>query len=69
MPRPKKSRKQTLDELFTNMRYCPMCGGQLKQTGTVNGVLKACDAYHGVMYVTGRKSGSKIGIFLEIHEE
>jgi hypothetical protein len=69
MPKKKKSRKEILEELFKDMQYCPICGHLLKQTGTVAGLLKACPTYHGVMYVTGKRHGSKIGIFLEVHEE
>lgn len=62
-------KKAFFDQLFAKMKYCPVCGGELKILGTrLGGSLKICDRNHGVMYVIGQRR-PPIGMFLQVFEE
>jgi hypothetical protein len=62
-------KKAFFDKIFADMKYCPICGGELKILGTrLGGSLKTCDANHGIMYVIGQRRGP-VGMFLEPYEE
>jgi formate dehydrogenase maturation protein FdhE len=63
------SRRELLEKLYKDMKYCPVCGENLKPTGPVDGLLKSCESHHGVMYVIGKRQGSRVGILLEVPEE
>lgn len=63
-------KKARFDKLFDAMQFCPICAETLKIMGTRKGsAIKICERGHGAMYVTGQRSGSKVGMFLEIYEE
>lgn len=61
-------RKQFIDGLFVQLRFCPMCGIELLKFGS-DTEMKTCPNEHGTAYVTGKRNGQKVGMFLEIFEE
>lgn len=61
--KPKEKKK-----LFSEMRFCPMCGGELRMFGTTSSIYKTCEKQCGLMttYDERRNGQYNWGVRLEL---